>query len=325
MAVRLSFSQKIACGTVLLLFAYTYYVKENPAYYPTHQHVGALNIIRAQKFMHDRRDLSAASVLLGSSLSQEMFKDRLDLVMRHDLINLAFASRGPFEGLELLRRKGASPRRILIEMNTIPIVLDEEFIDSIHSPIWTPVRMRWRILRLENQPVGVFVPLLYFRLQQLWLMAQPTPEPAQRAAPAPPVQQQQTVAVAQESEPAIVRTPDEERRYQKSLEIVIENASKAMDLKHYDAQLLELKSYIEYFSARGTEVILYEVPIDAQACPLLRPRTMRRYVSEQLGQAVRMIPLPDCNTYSTRDGLHLVPESLARYQLYLIQQAGVVN
>lgn len=324
--MRLSFPHQIACGAVLLLIGYTFYIKSNPAYYPTHQHIGQINIIHAQKFMHDRRDLSRASVLVGSSLSQEMFKDRPDLVMRHELINLAFASKGPFDGLELLRRKEARPRRILIELNTIPNAMDLDFVESIHSPIWTPLRKRWRILRLENQPVGVFVPLLY-SYARLWWPRSPAPAPTNSPEPAPtPAAGTQAEPIARPGNtgvPEVVRTPEEERRYQKYLAIVIHEANKGLNYAHYDARLAELRPYIKYFMERGTEVILYEVPVDAVICPLKGPRTARQYVPEQLGAEVRMIALPDCNLYQTRDGLHLVPESLARYQLYLLEQAGV--
>jgi hypothetical protein len=88
------------------------------------------------------------------------------------------------------------------------------------------------------------------------------------------------------------------------------------------AKIEELKNYINYLSAKGVKVVLFEMPIESELFNSPYCNSVRKELAKSLrSEKVIFLQTPDSKYFQTRDGVHLVEESASLYSLYFQEKA----
>lgn len=136
----------------ILVVGYAAYIKFAKPELNTVQHQASGNRISAEKYVFSE-DVPGATVIVGSSLSFRIAMDSL----APNTSNLSFGGLSVYDGLELVRRSGKKPKRVVIETNMIFKEADRAFLDAVFQPGLYELRKAAPILREENQPSGVLI------------------------------------------------------------------------------------------------------------------------------------------------------------------------
>ena len=281
--------------TAVVLFAlYSVAVEWVPNDYPIKgQSPYQNNMIKAQEFIAQQEGID--HLLVGSSLGNRIRKELLP----QEFYNLSFQGQSIYEGLEIIKQSGATPKTILIETNVVDRPARPDFVNNLFTPVVSDARKNVRSLRERFQPITLLISYFYARKQG----TQPTIMKVNANYPG--------------SEP---KEPDTSKSFMAALE---QNNSygEIRDQKVLNKNLALLREYIDYFQAKEVKILFYEMPIDQRLCDL----PMTSYMREQMGnvadeKGIDFIRQPDCSHYMTTDGIHLNEVSAGEYSAFLLAE-----
>lgn len=250
----------------------------------TVQHQASGNRISAERFVFAPDD-TAATVIVGSSLS---FRIELDSLPPRTS-NLGFGGLSVYDGLELVRRSGRRPKRVIIETNMIFKEKDHAFLDGVFQPGLYALRRAVPMLREENQPSGVLVGYVKRALKQEGA----TLGTAGRDS----LEMSENLLNANRGIFARVPADSAQQRF--------------LDGLMNEVALLE---------ERGIEVVFMEMPLATELMDSPLARTTR-------GAILRLFPqhrfIRSDRTWRTTDGIHLEWHNAQRYSSWLDGQLGL--
>ncbi|MCC6540999.1 MAG: hypothetical protein IT225_02145 [Flavobacteriales bacterium] len=265
----------------ILVVGYALYIKFGKPELNTVQHQASGNRISAEQYVFGP-EAPDATVIVGSSLS---FRIAMDSLPPHTS-NLSFGGLTVYDGLELVRRSGKKPKRILVETNMIFKEADRAFLDAVFQPGLYELRKAAPILREENQPTGVLIGYIKRAMKQ----GGQGPDVAE----ADSMQMSENLLNTNRGIFAKVPVDSTQERFMATLEREVKALEK-----------------------NGTEVLFVEVPISAElmASPLAtraRESVMEHFPTHTFIRSDR--------TWRTTDGLHLEWHNAQRYSRWLAQQ-----
>lgn len=263
---------------VVLVVLYALYVAFLKPELNTVQHQASGNRISAEQYVF-APDEPGSTVIVGSSLS---FRIELDSLPAKTS-NLGFGGLTVYDGLELVRRSGKRPARILVETNMIFKEADRAFLDAVFQPGLFELRKMAPILREENQPTGVLVGYLKRGMKE--------------EGPGPKAGE-----------------PDSTMMSENLLNTNRGIFSKVPADSVQERFLTTLEREVKALEANGTEVIFLEVPISEELMRSPLAVRAREVISSRFPQH-RF--LRSDRTWRTTDGLHLEWYNAQRYSRWL--------
>lgn len=93
------------------------------------------------------------------------------------------------------------------------------------------------------------------------------------------------------------------------------------EIRGYEENLSDLKALLAFFTARGVEIIFFEMPIDAKLGYTPRPKSQHEILRTAFPSATFLAP-PKHEDYETSDGVHLMFESARRFSEEFLRNAG---
>jgi hypothetical protein len=265
----------------ILVVGYALYIKFGKPELNTVQHQASGNRISAEQYVFSE-DVPGATVIVGSSLSFRIAMDSL----APNTSNLSFGGLTVHDGLELVRRSGKKPKRVVIETNMIFKEADRAFLDAVFQPGLYELRKAAPILREENQPSGVLIGYIK--------------RGAKQEGQGPGAAEPDSMAVSENlfdtNRGIFAKVPADstQQRFMATLE--------------HEVTALE---------ANGAEVIFLEVPISAE---LMRsPLAIRAREAVAAHFPTHRFIRSD-RTWRTTDGLHLEWHNAQRYSGWLAER-----
>ncbi len=266
------------------------------------------NIQRAQSFLYNEQK-HAAAVIVGSSMSQ-VIKAR---AFGPGCVNLALAGGSAVTGLELVRRSGAHPDWVLIEMNLAAGGADEELLQYVFRPGTVGLRGCLSMFQDQNQPFDFYAAVSAAASRKVRKLLD---LPALGA---------QTVA-----SPKVVSAGDDCDDVDPVLFRSFEDALlKAYDFEP-DSALLNrsfrsIALNVQELQGRGCVCLFYETPVEPELWATkwwsITRRAAHQFFPESQFVWIHDDPAQD---YRTKDGNHLTERSALRYTAYLAQQVTAV-
>lgn len=252
----------------------------------------AYNLARAERVLIGEGHPD--TVILGSSLGVRIPDDWLPV----GWLNASLGGKGAATGLALLRASSMRPRRILVEVNTFELAPDLAFVQEAQGPIPLGLRALVPGLRSEYRPINLLLSLAgrahggahahrgsgSLAVACLALQAQ-----ANGDVVAAEIVRREVATLTARPEPS-----------------------------GFAARMAEWRVALDAERARGTEVILFEWPVDPEVMRSPRAAAIRATVTETL-PTLRFLSL-DGAGLATEDGLHLAPVS-ARHAACALQRA----
>lgn len=261
----------------VLVVGYALYVKYAKPELNTVQHQASGNRISAEQYVF-APDVPDATVIVGSSLS---FRIELDSLPANTN-NLSFGGLTVYDGLELVRRSGKKPNRVIVETNMIFKEADRAFLDAVFQPGLYELRKAAPILREENQPSGVLVGYLKRSVKEGDVSAASLAD---------------SMAISEN----------------------LLNTNRALFAKlpadtTQQRFLATLEREVKALEANGTEVIFLEAPISEELMASPLARRTREVIQKHFPQHVY---IRSDRPWRTTDGLHLQWHSAQRYSRWL--------
>ena len=133
----------------LLVVGYALYIKFGKPELNTVQHQASGNRISAEQYIF-APDEPNSTVIVGSSLAFRIAMDSLP----PNTINLGFGGLTVYDGLELVRRSGKKPRRVVLETNMIFKDPDRGFLDAVFQPGLFELRKAMPCCAKRTSPPG---------------------------------------------------------------------------------------------------------------------------------------------------------------------------
>ncbi len=250
------------------------------------------NQIKAQEYLYSNTD-SIKHIIVGSSLA-----DRLVVGYLPDIYNLSMGGLGAFDGLQTITKKGVYPKTVFIEMNKLDRKASTDFTTSLNNPIMTFLRKYFMSIRDGKQPMG-FIAIPYgekVTAYGLYL--------AQTAV--------HTIAgkiISREKEGL-----EEVDMVTKILPRLLEEESHIPNAADLEKDAQNLKKYVDILEKNHVTVVFFEMPIQHQLCGLSKPEAIRNQFYKTFPRdKYQYIDMPECNDYTTTDGLHLDKASAEKY------------
>jgi hypothetical protein len=180
----------------------------------------------------------------------------------------------------------------MIETNHIERGINRKIIEGVFQPGLMEARSALPALQEENRPLAV-ASITIQRLTRQLLPGVGTARPAQASTPSPGKLSGPRGAMFE--------------KHRESHAVPPEKAD-------FSSRLEELTTGIDLLAARGTRVVFFEMPVDAELCASPHLAAIR----EELGRigSERDIPylqVDDCAAYTTTDGHHLDKASAERF------------
>jgi len=272
----------------LLVFAalalgYSLFLHFTRVDWDTTQHLANGNRIKAERFAFDDA-ADGGTVIIGSSLAYRLALDSFP----QGTANLGFGGLSVYDGLELIRRSGRKPKRVLVETNILFREPDRAFLDALFQPGLYQMRRQLPLMREENQPSGV----LFGWMKQRFL-AQRSPEAAGDSSAGP------SAVMLNEHRAKYAELPADSTQ------------ARFADMLASGAQALE---------QQGAEVIFFEMPIEAELEASRLAEGARALVKARFPTHRVLRAGPD--GWRTTDGLHLAKPDAARFSGWLAREAG---
>ena len=252
------------------------------------------NQIKAQEYLYSNTD-SIQNIIVGSSLA-----DRLVVGYLPDIYNLSMGGLGSFDGLQTITKKGVYPKRVFIEMNKLDRKASTDFTTSLNNPVMTFLRKYFISIRDGKQPMG-FIAIPYgekITAYGLYLA--------------------QTVVhtIAGEIITREKKGLEEVDMVAKILPRLLEEESHIPNTADLEKDAENLKHYVDILEKNHVTVVFFEMPIQHQLCGLSKPEAIRKQFYKTFPRdKYQYIDMPDCNDYTTTDGLHLDKASAEKYTL----------
>ncbi|HNR56263.1 MAG TPA: hypothetical protein PKJ19_13925 [Flavobacteriales bacterium] len=262
----------------LLVAGYALFIRFlKPADLNTVQHQASGNRISAEEYVFAPDD-PEATVIVGSSLA---FRIALDSLPPHTS-NLSFGGLTVYDGLELVRRSGKHPKRVVVETNMIFKEPDRAFLDALFQPGLYELRKAVPMLREENQPSGVLVGYLKRGMKE---------------GDASAASQADSMEVS-------------ENLFNTNRAIFAQVPPDSVQTRYLD----RLEAEVKALEAQGIDVVFLEVPISAE----LMASPLARRAREAIQVRFPHHPfLRNEATWRTADGLHLQWHNAQRYSRWL--------
>lgn len=274
--------------TLLLLIAYTLFIHYGgSAISRTAQTIAQRNVVKAEEFIYENSS-RCDTLIVGSSMSERLHSERLT----PHCYNLSFSGLSSLDGLYLIQAAGHAPKVLFVEINSIarqsPSSLD---LTTVTDPNSRTLKQWLPFLRQKYQPVGVVKALL--RNWQQGSSDLIAPETASRLDTA---------------------------LQQKMVHQLHGAMSMPLSVAATDSSFKKAYAFLRQLQRRGTTVILFEMPINAQLENLLAPRTIRDYANRYFpAPQYQHIVLP-ADSFRTSDGIHLLYDESLYYTNYLHAQ-----
>lgn len=248
------------------------------------------NRIRAQRYLYEQRQ--ADTVVVGSSLAR-----RLDEHLgKADIVNLSFGGRSPLDGLRLIARSGAAPRLVLVEVNHLDRGADEDFLGSLLSPGRRYLREHLRALRTYYRPLSVAAALMRNGFAESFERLR---DGARHSAGRGPMTSAAGIPHA---------------LFAQLLQRQIRAHREKPTPRRLERLVGQLEDVFGTLRARGSTIVLFEMPTHPRLCVSRHLRALRRTLERRLGDYVsRYAQAPDCTAFATTDAHHLDPASAQRY------------
>jgi hypothetical protein len=264
----------------LLVVGYALYIKFGKPELNTVQHQASGNRISAEQYIF-APDEPNSTVIVGSSLAFRIAMDSLP----PNTINLGFGGLSVYDGLELVRRSGKKPRRVVLETNMIFKDPDRGFLDAVFQPGLFELRKAMPMLREENQPSGVLVGYLKRSMNA---------GDGQVAAQADSMAMSENLLNTNRGIFSKAPADSTQQRF-----------------------MAALSQEVKALEANGTEVVFLEIPISEEL--MESPLAIRaREVIQTLFPDHRFVRSD--RTWRTTDGLHLEWHNAQRYSRWLAGQ-----
>ena len=265
---------------VLLVIVYAAYIAFLKPELNTAQHQASGNRISAEQFLFSPH-VTGSTVIVGSSLA---FRIELDSLAPHTS-NLSFGGLSVHDGLELVRRSGKKPARVVIETNMLFKEKDRGFLEALFQPGLYEMRKVAPILREENQPTGVLVGMIKKRMKN-------TEDPAS----AEPDSMSMSENLFDTNRGIFAKVPADSTQ------------QRFLGMLKHEVQALE---------ARGVQVLFMEVPISAELMTSPLAVRTRETVAQQFPNHHF---IRSDRTWRTTDGLHLEWHNAQRYSRWLAKE-----
>lgn len=252
------------------------------------------NQINAQRYIYSRKHYE--TIIVGTSLGSKIQEDKLN-----NAYNLSMIGKTPFEGLELIKKKGVYPKYLLVELNMLNYAPENDLSKYAFNPIVYYLRKYLHIMkdgeglidfsvdRIEKDliPDSCYNLVLYDK------------------------------GIFHYSVRPLTMPRD-------SAKLINSNLSR---FNPYSQEILNrmtknLNPYMEVFKTNGTQVIFYQTPFDKYLCNTPDIMSIRETLKHHYPYPDYLyIPLVDCSDdYKTFDGSHLNEEGGLNYSLFLKQQ-----
>jgi hypothetical protein len=232
------------------------------------------NYLRAQQFVHDAP--ADAKVICGSSMS-----DRLDAAkLGSDHVKLTFPGGGPLTGLELIQKLGRTPPLVWVETNVILRAAEKDLVNDALSPWRRELREKSPIFKEEGRPSE-------FGVGFLKAVATKASKALETPKPAAALDQDTFADVMKANREHLERKPDP---------------------KDLAEKVAWIGSVIDELQAKGSKVILFEMPFDESLTQLAEPTAIRKALHDRFpSDRYRWLDLSQTETWQTTDGIHLPP------------------
>lgn len=264
---------------LILVVGYALFVRYVKVDRDTSQHQASGNRIKAEQFVFGQ-DKPDATVIVGSSLAFRIVLDSLP----PGASNLGFGGLSIYDGLELIRRSGKHPARVLIETNMLFKEPDRAFLNALFEPGLYELRREVPILREENQPTGVLVG---------WLKEQMRTSPDETALGTDSMAMSQNLFDTNMASFAEIPADSVQQRF---MERLAEN--------------------VTALETQGIEVIFIEVPISPEITKSPLAVRSRALIESRFPTHLFLRTDPQL-IWRTADGLHLQPANAERYSGWL--------
>ncbi len=248
------------------------------------------NMMNADQYIYSDQEYKA--VILGSSLAYRMPTDSLP-----GFYNLALSGMSVYDGGAVLLSRKTLPKTVFMEINVIQRPKSEPFSQEFESPVYVFFKRIFPALRTENQPVI----LIKKAIDQIKASLRPKLEsksPTKKAA-------------------RNIYLPD--RLFKPLLAMQIKDYSNR-DNTLANKAMVSLKQLVQKIEARGSRVILFEMPVNPVIQQSPKATLIRNLVAKNFANH-QFIPFPKA-TFKTRDGLHLAQKEVSDYTLYFRAQAA---
>jgi hypothetical protein len=230
---------------------------------------------RANTLADYYQDPAARIVLVGSSLTYRLRQQYFDL---EGARNIALAGTSSLTGMRIVASQAVLPKVLMVETNVLVWPSDDRLVEQFSRSALNTTPLRIRPVRtIVASFIGPTVEALN-RMQREEIPALLKQPPATRIALPPPRPENQGSPASKELD----------------LQLMRRNAHAIVALA------LELE-------ARGTKVLLFEVPAASEIFNHPQMQNTRRFIREELGARtdLRMDPVMDESELRWTDGAHL--------------------
>lgn len=234
------------------------------------------NIIFAQDFLY--LEPKPSQVIVGSSMST-----RLKFKRRDHIYNLAFGGGGPLTGLELIRRSAFVPGVIYIESNIFAMDSDEAFLERLFVPLLFELRRELVAFREKYQLLTVAGNLIY--------------------------------RFAGRSREEKLNRKVDKKLLDKLVKSALESADR-FEIEKNEKLLEHWHRIIDYFSAKGTKLLFFEMPNDSRLSGSRGRERVRRWIRSAFPDIPYIAAYNRLDNYKTTDGIHLTPGSADAFTEY---------
>ena len=243
------------------------------------------NQITAQNYLYGNLD-SVENLIIGTSLSRALIMDSLP-----GFFNLSLNGELPFQGLEVMEKKGVYPKRVFIETNRIFSWFNRGLFNEILSnPVLHTLRTPFSIMRDGRQPIltaatsiesifvdrNIFYTALYDR--------------------------------------AILYGGRIDMNNEADVRFTFHEYMEVPNDKQIETTVSLLNHYFEILKRHNTEIIIYEMPISKILLNTPKMRGTRKCMHKHFPPTeYTYLPQPEYLDYKTYDGTHMVRDEAIKY------------
>lgn len=278
---------KAVLTTTLALGLYTALIFLGQDYiHRTAQTVEQRNIVKAEEFLYEAAN-QYDTLMVGSSMSDRLTLDKLP----GRSYNLSLGGLTALDGLRLIAAGNHAPKLLYVETNTLDRDEESQTIRDALDPTWRTVKQYVPFVRRKYQPFGVLKAVL-----RDWANGTGEKAAPEAAMVIDPVMLQKAITE---------RTPE---------------MNQSLDDAALRRAMLTTKRYLDDLRQRGTQVVLFEMPIEPRFQNSPRVAKVRQAVAASFPASdYGHVALPT-DDYHTTDGVHLTQPECVRYTVYLREQ-----
>ncbi len=266
---------------------------------------GQINVVKLEDYVFGE---GKKYVIVGSSLSHIYITSPRS----EDYSDLAFPGSSIYDGLEIIKKSGFVPRVIFIEANYYHKITywTLDMNTAIFMPVVFQLKRNIPSLQEKYQPMNILIPYVN---QTVLVIKNKINDISKDDKPG------HAAVMPSRS------TQSKKSAFEVFLKLYMEEYSKIPDKKVVDKSVTLLKKYTKYFREKGVKIVFYEMPVDKKLCPAPQAVYLRTYLRKQFKPGdYGYIPVPDCSSYKTGDGIHLNPASQVMYKNYFFQEVDKI-